>query len=371
MNDTTVDSMHLSRRTWIQCFLSCGISAGSGLAVDSLRSQSLFASSPSLLPTSFAAKSSSADLIDTRTEQAIEKGLSWLVSRQNEDGSFGDSDYSRNTGVNAIVGIAMLSEGSVPGRGRLGEALDRLTEFLCSQATSSGLISHPAFQSRGPMYEHGFATLFLAEILGSSRQAGVREILQRAVRTIVDSQNNEGGWRYQPRRDDADVSVTVAQVMSLRAARNAGIHVPNETVEKAVAYLRRSQNADGGFRYMSEETESAFPRSAAAIVALFNAGVVSGPEIDQGLAYLQTFPPTAEAGPLPSHFFYGHYYAVQAMWHAGGVAWETWYRAIRDLLIARQKEDGRWEDLLASDYATAMACIILQVPNDLLPILQR
>ena len=45
-----------------------------------------------------------------------------------------------------------------------------------------------------------------------------------------------------------------------------------------------------------------------------------------------------------SHYFYGHYYAVQAMWHAGGEYWTKWYPAIRDALVARQADDGSWND---------------------------
>ena len=71
------------------------------------------------------------------------------------------------------------------------------------------------------------------------------------------------------------------------------------------------------------------------------------------------------------HYFYGHYYAMQAMWAAGGDYWKEWYPAIRDELIGHQLPDGSWVDGICIHYATAMACIILQVPNNYLPILQR
>jgi hypothetical protein len=59
------------------------------------------------------------------------------------------------------------------------------------------------------------------------------------------------------------------------------------------------------------------------------------------------------------------------MWHAGGERWQTWYPAIRDQILARQREDGSWIDPVGPAYGTAMACIILQAPNNYLPILQR
>ena len=90
---------------------------------------------------------------------------------------------------------------------------------------------------------------------------GIRDKLSLAVQLIVDSQNKEGGWRYNPKKEDADISVTACQVMALRAAHNAGLHVPQETMKKAVEYVKKCQNRDGGFCYMlSVGGESGFPR---------------------------------------------------------------------------------------------------------------
>ena len=114
-----------------------------------------------------------------------------------------------------------------------------------------------------------------------------------------------------------------------------------------------------------------FPRSAAGIVALYSAGVYEGREIDRGLQYLDRFMPRRRIVGRESHFFYGHYYAVQAMWQAGGDRWEIWYPAIRDSLVAQQRNDGSWLDAVGPEYATAMACIILQMPNNMVPIFQR
>jgi hypothetical protein len=221
------------------------------------------------------------------------------------------------------------------------------------------------------MYEHGFATMFLAEVYGMSPREDLRDKLTRAVDLIVRTQNSEGGWRYQPRPEDADISVTVCQVMALRAARNAGLRVPTETIDRSVDYVKRCQNADGGFRYMTTPGESAFPRSAAGVVALYSAGIYEGPEISRGLAYLEQFRPRAERPWHDNYFFYGHYYAVQVMWHAGGERWKRWYPAIRDVLLARQQPDGSWADSIGPEYGTAMACLVLQMPDNSVPIFQR
>src|SRR5690606_23795887 len=106
------------------------------------------------------------------------------------------------------------------------------------------------------------------------------DVLLKAVRLTVNTQNDEGGWRYHPIPLDADVSVTITQVHGLRSARNAGLHVPKETIDRAVAYVKACQNpSDGGFRYMLNAGGSAYPRSAAGVATLYHAGIYEGDEI--------------------------------------------------------------------------------------------
>jgi prenyltransferase beta subunit len=312
------------------------------------------------------------DFMTPETFRAIDRGLEYLASRQNDDGSFGTgSGKSRNAAVVSLAGMAFISGGSTPGRGPYGLQVDRCIDYVLEHTQESGFIGAPGEMSHGPMYGHGFSTMYLAECYGMSQRTDLREKLAKAVKLIVNTQNSEGGWRYKPERREADISVTICQVMALRAARNAGIGVPKETIEQCIDYVKRSQNSDGGFMYMLQGSSSEFPRSAAGVVALYSAGIYEGEEIQKGLDYLMEHLPQTDAMSRGSHYFYGHYYAVQAMWHAGGDNWQRWYPAIRDALTARQDESGSWMDDICPEYGTAMACIILQMPNNYLPIFQR
>ncbi|MBW3598295.1 MAG: terpene cyclase/mutase family protein [Planctomycetes bacterium] len=309
-------------------------------------------------------------MITPVADRAIQRGLEWLAGRHNDDGSFASGSYGRNVGVCALAGLAFMSEGSTPGRGRYGANVSRIVDYLLEHTQETGYVHASGAASHGPMYGHGFATMFLAEVYGMTPRSDIREKLAKAVQLIVNTQNAEGGWRYQPQRMDADLSVTVCEIMALRAARNAGINVPVGVVERTIDYVKRCQNPDGGFMYMTTGGASAFPRSAAGIVALYSAGVYEGREIDQGLEYLMQHLPRGDNFGRESHYFYGHYYGVQAMWHAGGDYWRQWYPAIRDALLARQRDDGSWLDQISPEYGTAMASIILQMPNNYLPIFQ-
>lgn len=319
------------------------------------------------------------DEITPRLDAAIPRGMAALAAMQNEDGSFGDSRWGRSVAITGLSCLGFMADGHLPGRGAYGDTVLRGLRFVLNNCAENGLIAAEA--ANGPMYGHGFATLFLAEIYGMTggtitdrgEELGqkVHEALVRAVRLIQATQNDDGGWRYNPVPYDADVSVTICQIMALRSARNAGIEISRDTIDKAVEYVKRCQNPDGGFRYQLQMGSSGWERSAAGVASLLYAGVYEDRAIDTGLTYLLN-------NALPgiqtrrSHYFYGHYYAVQTMFLAGGDLWAVWWPAIRDELIGMQQPGGEWIDVsVGNAYGTAMALIILQMPKRYLPIFQK
>jgi hypothetical protein len=332
--------------------------------------------------------SASKGMITPATDRAIDQGLAYLAANQNADGSFGTGFHKGNVAITSLGALAMMSGGNQPGRGKYGRNVTRALDFMLKQevkmAQGGYLFNREGLHNglHGPMYGHGFATLFLGEVYGMAQKKELRDklrvVLRNAVQLIVKTQNQEGGWRYRPDSTDADISVTICQIMALRSARNAGIAVPKSTVDRCIKYVKDCQNQDGGFRYTMQQGQmSGFARTAAGVVALYSAGVYKGPAVEKGLDYLMTFKPGAanQFNPglreLQMHYFYGHYYAVQAMWTAGGKYWKEWFPAIRDELLARGPQQGVWDDRICPHYGTAMACIILQIPNNYLPILQK
>ena len=117
---------------------------------------------------------------------------------------------------------------------------------------------------------------------------------------------------------------------------------------------------------------SAWPRSAAGIASLYYSGVYEDAQIDKGLAYLHDAAQPGKLDPSSPHYFYGHYYAAQAMYLAGGKHWSEWWPAVRTELLNRQQADGSWQDQGVGEvYGTSMALIVLQMPKRYLPIFQK
>ena len=107
-------------------------------------------------------------------------------------------------------------------------------QYLLDSTSADGLIGN---RNDGQyMYSHGIASIALAELYGQTRSTGMRPKLEKLIRLIIASQNAEGGWRYRPVASDADISVTVLQVVALRAAKNGGLDVPQTTIDNAVRY---------------------------------------------------------------------------------------------------------------------------------------
>lgn len=352
---TNYPSYDPSRRRAIQ--LACGLTFG--LGATRLDAQDLF-----------PPRKDTDKLYDERVDSAIRRGLGLLVSRQKEDGTFLSTEQGRWVGVVSLAGLAWLSRGVRSGVGEEGKALQRAGKYVLSQVQASGFCSARE-TSHGPMYDHGFGTLFLAELFGTERVLDIRAKLVSAVKLIIRTQHEKGGWRYRPAPEEADLSVTVCQMMALRAARNAGIGVPKETIDLAVDYVRRSQNADGGYMYRITGGESRFPLTAAAVVALYNAGIYEGPEIESATNYLRANAAANSSLERNSFFYYAHYYSAQAFWHQGGDAWKSWYTGLKKSILSLQNAQGGWFDYNSIEYGTAMACLILNMPRTVLPIFQR
>jgi len=310
----------------------------------------------------------------------VKKGLDYLAKTQNSNGSWtcrvgyklNDSylgeEYD-NVGITAIAGIAFLAHGDTPGRGKYGANVEKALRFVlsCFRETDGYITKHGT-----RMYEHGFAALFLSEVYGMSLREDIKSKLKGSVQLIINSQTPEGGWRYQPSPIDADISVTVTILQALRSARNVGIAVPKEVIDKATSYVKKSQNPTGSFNYqLNVITRVSIPLAAAGVTSLMSAGEYDTPEVRKGIQYILD---ELRRDPMPYgdyHFFYGHYYAVQAFFQAGGKNWERYFPPVRNEIIQNQQIDGSWIDEVGEAYATAMATLILQIPNDYLPIFQR
>jgi len=316
--------------------------------------------------------------VDEKTAVVIKGALKYLASEQQANGSWVEHNEKYVTAMTGYTLLAFMATGNLPGEGEHGKVVANGARFLADSVQANG-----TFDPRNVgqyMYGHGVATIALAELYGQTKSAELRPKLEKAVKIILGSQNAQGGWRYNPHVGDADISVTVLQVVALRAAKNGGIDVPHESIERAVQYVHSCYDEQsGGFCYQPRQRAPGFARTAAAIYSLQVCGRYDDPKVAAGAAYLTKESRIAGSHRKSEWFTYGHFYAAPAMYMVGGETWEKWYGGIKRVLldsVKRKDDTAYWDKELDSRspgpvYATAVFTTVLAMPYHYMPLYQR
>ena len=308
--------------------------------------------------------------IPPEVDTVYQRGLAWLANAQGLDGTW--KGGNEGCGVDGICVMAFLASGEDPNYGRYAPTIRRaIRSIIQHQEEKTGYLP-------SSMYHHGFGMLALAEAYGSVDESllwegdkPVRTIgktLALAIRCSVASQkkNRWGGWRYSPDASDADTSVTGAVLMGLLAARNAGLEVPDETVNAAMEYMRRSTSKDGSVAYSGGFGSMGGSMNLTAISTLVGA-VTKTKDTDQYKASLKRLQENLEHHET-SYPEYFRYYMAQALFQGDYDAWQKWNAAkVRELHDA-QHDDGSFGN---GAYGTGMSLLGLALNYRFLPIYER
>jgi prenyltransferase beta subunit len=307
--------------------------------------------------------------IDPKAETIVKGACTWLASKQLPNGAFTGPPHS--TALTSYALMTFMAAGHLPGEGEHGKVVSLGLKYVLDSCRPDGFIAAPSDEVK--MYGHGISTIALGELYGQTGDIAIKPKLAKAVKLIIDTQNDQGGWRYKPVKDDADISVTVLQVVALRVAKNSGIDVPQATIDKAVDYVRKCYNKEqGGFAYQPNGA-AGFARTAAAIYSLQVCGEYDDPLVKAGSKYLFDKQATDR-----DWYTYGGFYAAPAQYMIGGDTWKRWYTLVSTELISnvkREKDGHFWEPIggngLNTIYATSVYTMILAMPYHYVPLYQR
>jgi hypothetical protein len=301
--------------------------------------------------------------------------------------------------------MAMLCEGSTIREGKYRDNIRRAANWLMDRVQPNGLIGVPSSMAEGGryMYGHGFGMLFLSCVVGEEenarRRAKLVDILERAAKYTRDAQTNRGGWGYLSAKDGSNFdegSVTITQVQALRAARNAGIIVPNAAIKDSIKYLQDSTNDHGGIMYSLSlgggRGEGRPALTAAAICCGFSAGEYQGDLVKKWLQFCQLHLSTPGDHRRMGHDEYTHYYFAQVVYVLGEdrykklfpraksdevLTWSKYRKAAFDEFKRTQSADGSWSAdswtarMVGPVYVTACYLTVMQLDKAALPIYQR
>jgi hypothetical protein len=341
--------------------------------------------------------------IPPKVKAATDRAVAWLITQQKPAGYFNDDKTpaevkpgnlpSHSAAMTALALMGLASVGHMPNDPTPeGQAAGNALRYIVHNIIpdENGYLGK---SDRSRMYGHGIITLMMTEMVGHAPDDETDRLLHQQVKgalqlilraqAVSKSEANRGGWRYEPSSSDSDISVSVWQLMSLRAAKNAGFDVPKDAIDKGIAYIKRSYQAerddqgrpkgDAPFSYEPYGGRKTFSTTAAGLLSLQVAGQYEAPEVIGSANWLLTSPPEISE----PWFFYGTYYYAQGMYQRGGEHAAIARQKTEQMLTDTQNPDGSWfprngnEKSAGAVYATSLALLSLSVYHHFLPIYQK
>jgi hypothetical protein len=310
---------------------------------------------------------------DPPPPKSVEQALSYLRGAQRDDGHWPTKNTHYESAVTSLAGLAFLSAGHVPGRGPEGTAISKAVRALLKSHRPDGIFAHR--YATWVMYQQGLAVLFLSEALAGADEdltREVRPVLEKGVAAVLKAQSKAGGWHYTVDPKIEDVSVTSETLLALKAADLAGIAVPREAVDKALAYVGRCRDKrTGGFAYRPGISSPTWANAAAAGMAL---ALWVGPN-DPALKPAMEFVLRNRRKGLMPYPSYTTRSVVEFTVQVGGERADGLRTEMLAALAKKQREDGSWP-VVGTDanygqaYCTAEAVLALTADQRRLRVFQ-
>ena len=280
----------------------------------------------------------------TLTEAAVSRGLRWLASVQNEDGSWSLEKHGGNlksdSAATSLALLPFLGAGQTHQQGVYRDHVAKGLRWLVERQDKKTGDLRIDSQGNAGMYAHGQGAIVLSEAFAMTGDENLRVPAQKALDFIRDAQHPAGGWRYSP-GEAGDTSVLGWQLMALQSGRAAFLTVNDSTLQLAGHYLDSAEFDDRtGFGYSYQ------PRGGHRNQAMTAEGLLC--RMYLGWTFhdrreLQRGVDTLVEQHMPSKDrpdVYYWYYGTQVFHHAGGEAWDKWNNRMRDILVETQEKRG-------------------------------
>jgi hypothetical protein len=330
------------------------------------------------------------DPVPRDVREMYDAGLRFLLKTQDESGAW--KDGQAGPGVTGMAVMALLASGEDPNHGPYREPIRKaLRSMILAQNADTGFLG--SGQGHDSMYQHGFGTLALAEAYGAvddrtlwteasaggQKGRSLGQALELAARCAVTSAKNNplGAWRYSPEAKDADTSVSGAVLMGLLAARNAGVEVPDEAIDRAIKYFASMTGPNGQLGYSGGAGGGSDAVTSIGVLVFAIAGQKGLPQYPKALSYLKGRSSSREQQGMEGYPTYTRYYRAQALFQGDVEAWEKWNAGLVKELKSMQAKDGSFSGFagrgggFGGTVDTALALLSLAVNYKFLPVYER
>jgi len=288
------------------------------------------------------------------SEEAVLKGLRWLVSNQNPDGSWGTGDGAVNAAMTGFSLLSLLGHGETPTSAEFGPTIQKAVEWVIEKGEKNeGRLSMERAFSPPGVYAHGIVTYALSEYYAMTKDERVVDLLKKAVGYIVDGQGPDGGWMYSYDKTMSDTSVSGWQMQALKAAHLTGLDIAgvDEALDKAMFNLSRVRGKHGGFGYRAAAQEK-YSLTGVGVLCTYFWKLEKDKMVRDGIEYIMEHSTkNNKSDSFPVDYkdekadLYAWYYNTLACAYVGGTAWTKWNGLIQDQIARNQSPNGSWPEL--------------------------
>ncbi|MBZ0154129.1 MAG: terpene cyclase/mutase family protein [Planctomycetes bacterium] len=337
---------------------------------------------------------------------AIDAGLQWLKNHQDEDGSWDCDGFNKHddpqggticdgpgsavhdVGVTGLALLAFLGDGSTMRSGPYRDCIKNGVKWLREQQNpDTGLFGQNA--SHDFVYDHAIAAYAMCEAYGLSQYSLLKSTAQKGLNYLESHRNPYSVWRYQPRDNDNDTSVTGWCIMAYESGKYFKLMVNDTALQYAATWLDQVSDPTGLHGYTKQGEQSSrkpgehatkFPVDKGAsltAVGLFcryfmGQDPKEKPIMTAAANLIRSKPPIwdVKAGTIDHYYWY---YATYALYQMGGTIWTDWQKKLETSVIKNQHLDkaqknlyGSWDPVCAWGedggrvYSTAILTLTLE-----------
>jgi prenyltransferase beta subunit len=297
--------------------------------------------------------------------QEVDKTLSWLHNHQSPDGSFSSAKFmdncacepkcsgagnpDRDITITGFALLAFLGHGHTHRVGRHKLTVRSAIEYLLKRQNEDGSFSE--MKGEFGMFDHFAATAALCEAYAVTRDPKLKEPSEKAIAFLLKSQQGDGGWSWEPKGGKSNSIATAFAVLALKAASTGRIEIPKEKFSSAVKFFDSVTNSEGEAGYEAKNdkqqplTDKDFNdlpicTAASVIASIFCGESRKNERVQKGVAILLNNLPEWDKPQGRSIDPVYWYFATYSLFIYGGEEWKKWCIKTIEVLEKNQEKDG-------------------------------
>jgi hypothetical protein len=346
-------------------------------------------------------------------EASIERGIAFLLQRQNPDGSWGSARNTKDLNIYAPVpgahnafraAVTAMAINALIATGAIGDdpaaltAVERAETWLFANLPRVRRAEGAAIYN---VWTHIYSIQALAAMHGrpgidDAKKEQIRKLISDQIGMLERYESVDGGWgyydfRFQTKKpSSSSISfVSAAGLVAFHDAREIGVAIPEKLAQRALAAIQRQRKNDNTYAYGEylamrpmypiNRAGGSLGRSQSCNIALLYWGdeSITQKVLDTWLDRLIARNMWLDIGrkrPVPHEswfavagyfYYFGHYYAARCIEQVEDVTRANEHRdQLATTVMSHQEKDGSWWDFPFYDYhqqyGTAFALMTLE-----------